>query len=214
MRNNRAINKTGANSNGFSSGSGNYSSTGSSTVAFHETLDTTQFFNDRLDFVLANALGKTVVVSVGTGFKYKGLLVACDTTSVNSNNSTSSSSSSEKEIANCGLNVVLQFPKVTSKGENNKDVEGQQLSEVLIIKSADVVDLEVKDVNLSLDHKFLENVKKLEKEQAAKLEQEEKRKVEEEKKNKEVMEKKAKLEAEEKLKAEKKLEEVLFSFSS
>ena len=215
MRNNRANNKTGVNSNGFSSGSGNYSSTSSSTVAFHESLDTTKFFNDRLDFILANALGKTVVVSVGTGFKYKGLLVACDTTSISTNNSTSSFSSSslERETSNCGLNVVLQFPKVISKGENNKDLEGQQLSEILIIKSADVVDLEVKDVNLNLDQKFLENVKKLEKEQALQIEQEEKRKVEEEKKRaeedqktKEAMEKKATQEAEEKLKAEKKLE--------
>lgn len=120
----------------------NYTNGGSSNnqnngSMFYENADTTKNFNDRQDYLLVNSIGSNATVTVTSGVKYNGLLVSCNLESSN------------------GIDVVLRFPKVVDAGVSNSiDDLARTLGETLLIHGEDVAELELKNIDLSLDEKW------------------------------------------------------------
>lgn len=137
--------------------SGNANQTGGSG-SFYESSETTKAFNDRLDYLLANSIGRDVVATVTSGVKYSGLLVACNLESVN------------------GIDIVLKYPKIVDNSFAD-DVEelSEQLGETLLIKGGDVGELELKGPDFTLDEKWEQAKKQEAEEKKIKVEQEQNR---------------------------------------
>lgn len=129
----------GAPSNSLNRNTSNANSSG----GFYETEEITKGFNDRLNYLLINSISHDAVVTVTSGVKYAGLLVACNPDSVN------------------GVDVVLKFPKIIDKSFDGEEVDrlSNSLKENLIIKGSDVAELELTNIDFSLNEKW-EKLKK------------------------------------------------------
>lgn len=105
---------------------------------FYENSDVTTAFNDHQDYLLVNSIGSSVIATVTSGVKYSGILAACNPES--------------KE----GIEVVLKFPKVIDAGFSDIDIEDltNKLSDTLFITGEDVAELELNDLDFSLDEKW------------------------------------------------------------
>lgn len=147
FNNRRKDGNTGVPSNGI----GRNTIVTSNSNSFFESPETTRNFNDRLNYLLVNSIGSETIVTVSSGVKYSGLLLAC-------NPNTSS-----------GIDVMLKYPKVVDKSFAGDafDEISESLQENLIIKGDDVAELDLKKVDFSLDEKW-EKAKKYEVEEEAK----------------------------------------------
>ncbi|AQZ13048.1 PBP1 (YGR178C) [Zygosaccharomyces parabailii] len=136
-------NTVGGIGNATSSGrSGGPSGSGSST--FYENAEISKGFSDRLDYLMANSIGCEAVATVTSGAKYSGLLAASNLESTN------------------GIDIVLRFPKVVDTVfTDNTDKLQDQLEETLLIHGEDVAELELNNIDFSLDEKS-ENTKRQE----------------------------------------------------
>ncbi|CAI7138981.1 BEM_collapsed_G0022720.mRNA.1.CDS.1 [Saccharomyces cerevisiae] len=104
---------------------------------FYENPEITRNFDDRQDYLLANSIGSDVTVTVTSGVKYTGLLVSCNLESTN------------------GIDVVLRFPRVADSGVSDSvDDLAKTSGETLLIHGEDVAELELKNIDLSLDEKW------------------------------------------------------------
>lgn len=107
------------------------------SLMFYENPEITRNFDDRQDYLLANSIGSDVTVTVTSGVKYTGLLVSCNLESTN------------------GIDVVLRFPRVADSGVSDSvDDLAKTLGETLLIHGEDVAELELKNIDLSLDEKW------------------------------------------------------------
>ncbi|AET40422.1 Pbp1p Ecym_6014 [Eremothecium cymbalariae DBVPG len=131
--------------NGFIPSSiGRNPSEANGSSSFYETEDVRKAFNDRMNYLFINSIGATVIVTVSSGVKYSGIMVACNPVTSN------------------GVDVLLKFPKVIDKGIDEEDMSSlsEQLAETLLIEGEDVAELELKDIDLSLDEKWEQARKK------------------------------------------------------
>ncbi|CCD24511.1 Pbp1p NDAI_0D01970 [Naumovozyma dairenensis CBS 421] len=111
---------------------------GGKSTGFFENGETTKNFNNRFDYLMTNSVGSNVFVTVSSGITYEGLLVSCNLESQD------------------GVDVVLKFPKVVnSSSKVDGDIEklSNALGSTLIINGSDVAELELKDIDLSLEEK-------------------------------------------------------------
>lgn len=109
----------------------------SSNSLFYESEEIKIAFDDRLNYLLINAIGSNVTVTVPSGVKYSGLLTACN------------------QNYNGGVNIILKFPKIVDKGFSDTDLgisEGN-LAENLVIYGTDVAELELNDIEFIADGK-------------------------------------------------------------
>ncbi|CAI4038866.1 hypothetical protein SMKI_06G2160 [Saccharomyces mikatae IFO 1815] len=120
--------------NNYTNGGGPNQNNG---LMFYESAETTKNFDDRQDYLLANSIGSNVTVTVTSGVKYTGLLVSCNLESTN------------------GIDVVLRFPRVSDSGVSSSvDELAKTLGETLLIHGEDVAELELRNIDLSLDEKW------------------------------------------------------------
>lgn len=125
---------------------------GSST--FYENSEISRSFNDRLDYLFASSIGSEAIATVTSGAKYSGLLVASNLESTN------------------GIDIVLKYPKVVDTAfTDNIGKLSEQLEDTLLINGEDVAELELKDIDFTLDEKW-ENLKKQEVEERKRKEKE------------------------------------------
>ncbi|CCF57821.1 hypothetical protein KAFR_0D01740 [Kazachstania africana CBS 2517] len=114
----------------FSKGNSNNSS-GSST--FFESAETSRQFNDRLEYLLANSIGKVIVATVNSGVQYQGILNACNLESTS------------------GIDLVLGNPVKIPAQSGAEDGLKAELENTLLIRGDDVAEIELKEIDLSLD---------------------------------------------------------------
>ncbi|AAS50227.1 AAL139Cp [Eremothecium gossypii ATCC 10895] len=117
--------------------------------SFYENEETKKAFSDRMNYVLVNSIGGRAVVTIPSGVKYSGMLLACNATTSN------------------GVDVILKYPRIIDKGIDEEDaaVLSAQLKETLLIEGDDVAELELLDVDFSLDDKW-EQIKRREEQKA------------------------------------------------
>ncbi|SCU82978.1 LAME_0C03554g1_1 [Lachancea meyersii CBS 8951] len=121
--------------NGAPPNGNNRNGTGSHTgIGFYESEETTKSFNDRLNYLLVNSIGSEAVVTVTSGAKYQGLLVACNPAGVN------------------GVDVVLKMAKLVDNSFSAENLAAE-LVENLVIKGEDVAELELQNIEFGLDEK-------------------------------------------------------------
>lgn len=131
---------------------GSNGATGPST--FYENAEVSRGFNDRLDYLFANSIGSEAVATVTSGAKYSGLLVASNLESTN------------------GIDVVLKYPKVVDTVfTDNIEKLTERLEDTLLINGEDVAELELKNIDFTLDEKW-ENSKRQEGEEIQRKEKE------------------------------------------
>ncbi|GAV52470.1 hypothetical protein ZYGR_0AG04610 [Zygosaccharomyces rouxii] len=141
----------GASTSGSRSGGSN-SAGGSST--FYENAEISRGFNDRLDYLFANSIGSEAIATVTSGAKYSGLLVATNLESTN------------------GVDIVLKYPKVVDTVfTDNVEKLTEQLEDTLLINGEDVAELELKNIDFTLDEKW-ENSRRQEGEERQRKEKE------------------------------------------
>ncbi|CCC67249.1 hypothetical protein NCAS_0A06910 [Naumovozyma castellii] len=111
--------------------------TGVNNTTFSESPEVTKSFNDRFNYLLTNGIGSNVTVTVNSGMQYEGILSACNLESPN------------------GIDVVLQYPKIIHAADHD-DVDALRaaLKKTLLINGDDVAELELKNVDLTLDEKY------------------------------------------------------------
>ncbi|CAI6528348.1 Pbp1p [Saccharomyces cerevisiae x Saccharomyces kudriavzevii VIN7] len=127
--------KNGNVDNNYTNGGGSNNQNNGSL--FYENAETTKHFEDRQDYLLANSIGSIVTVTVTSGVKYTGLLVSCNLESTN------------------GIDVVLRFPRMAdSEVSSSADYLAKTLGETLLIHGEDVAELELRNIDLSLDEKW------------------------------------------------------------
>ncbi|CCK71679.1 Pbp1p KNAG_0H02640 [Huiozyma naganishii CBS 8797] len=141
--------------NGF----GNGNNSGSAASLFYESAETNKQFTDRFDYLLVNSIGSDVFVTVVSGIQYEGLLLACNLKST------------------AGLDIVLKYPRRV-KGSSlpineHAEMDDTDLGETFLIHGADIAELELKNIDLSLDDKWEhekseQNKKNVEEEQKSK----------------------------------------------
>lgn len=107
----------------------------SNSSTFYESNETAKQFHDRFDYLLTESIGSNVIVTTTAGIQYTGILSACNLDCTE------------------GIDVVLKFPKIVSSMDSNTKV-GEKLGETFLIHGDNVAELELEDVNLSLDEKF------------------------------------------------------------
>ncbi|AMD22804.1 HHR035Cp [Eremothecium sinecaudum] len=131
-----------------------------SSSSFYETEETRKAFSERMNYLLVNSIGSTAVVTVLTGVKYSGILVACNPSSSN------------------GIDVILKYPKVIDKGIDQEDIStlSEQFGETLLIEGVDVAELELKEIDLNVDEKS-EHLKKKKTEEHLSKEKEERKRT-------------------------------------
>lgn len=120
--------------------------TTNSSSTFFESLDTTRQYNDRLDYLMVNAIGHMVKVTVSSGAQYSGLLVAADLESKN------------------GIEIILHNPEklgdaITINGNTSSNGENEDSIIVeadgnLLIHGSDVMEIELKNIDFTLDDKW------------------------------------------------------------
>lgn len=134
----------------------NSSAQTSGSGSFYETPEVTKNFNDRLDYLLVNSIGSTVVVTSTSGIQFEGVLSACNLESTN------------------GIDVILKNAKIVDNGitKEVKDLT-DKVEETLLIQGDDVAEIDLKNIDFNLEEKW-ENNKKLEEE---KKQEEEKKKA-------------------------------------
>ncbi|EDO19017.1 hypothetical protein Kpol_2002p88 [Vanderwaltozyma polyspora DSM 70294] len=143
MRGNFGHNKKRENGSPNRFGSSNRSSNQQNgSNIFFESAETTNSFNDRQDYLLINSIGSNVTTTTTNGIKYSGVLVSCNPESKD------------------GIDIVLKFPKVIStEFSDDIDVISNKLGKSLLIRGEDVAELELNDIDFSLDDKFEKNKK-------------------------------------------------------
>lgn len=124
----------------------NSNSNNNNDSLFYENGETNKQFNDRLNYLLVNSIGYNVIVTVNSGLQYDGLLTAANIDSTD------------------GIDIILDNPKLvsnnfSSNNENNKFVD---LKDKLLIEGSDVMEIQLKDIDLSLDETWENNVKEKE----------------------------------------------------
>ena len=130
-----------------------YGRDSASFASFHESSETTKQFNDRFDHLLVESIGSHVVVTVTSGVKYEGTLVAANFASTD------------------GFDVILKYPRRvegtirSASDSTNDDSAGaasalaEDLGETFMIHAEDLAELELKDIDFSLDEKWEANKK-------------------------------------------------------
>ncbi|CDO96101.1 unnamed protein product [Kluyveromyces dobzhanskii CBS 2104] len=111
---------------------GSPTSNGASS-SFFETESGKKSFDERQDFLLVNSIGNRAIITITSGVKYGGLVVAWDPHS-----------------SGKGIGVVLKYPKVLDKGFETSDINtlSDELSETLTIEAKDVAGVKLFDVSL------------------------------------------------------------------
>lgn len=141
-----------ASASASSARSGGFSGAGSSS--FYENGEISRGFNDRLDYLMANSIGCEAVATVTSGAKYSGLLTASNLEATN------------------GIDIVLKYPKVVDTVfTDSVDKLKDQLEETLLIRGEDVAELELKNIDFTLDDKW-ETSRRQESEERQKKEKE------------------------------------------
>lgn len=117
-----------------------------SSSSFFESSETTRQYNDRLDYLMVNAIGHKVKVTVSSGAQYSGLLVATNLESKD------------------GIDVILHNPEklgdaITINGDTgrNREQEDSMIVESdgnLLIHGSEVMELELQNIDFTLDDKW------------------------------------------------------------
>lgn len=129
-------------------------STGSGSSTFYESGEVSRGFNDRLDHLLVNSIGSEAIATVTSGAKYSGILVATNLESSN------------------GIDIVLKYPKVIDAVLTDSiEKLSEQLEDTLLINGEEVAELELKNIDFTLDEKW-ENSKRQENEERQRKEKE------------------------------------------
>ncbi|CAB4255759.1 similar to Saccharomyces cerevisiae YGR178C PBP1 Component of glucose deprivation induced stress granules, involved in P-body-dependent granule assembly [Maudiozyma barnettii] len=109
-------------------------SNGDQHSLFDESSEVAKQFRDRFDYLLTESIGNKAIVTTASGSKYSGILAACNLESID------------------GLDIVLKKPTLVSS--LGSDIKAKKdLGETLLLKSDNVAELELKNINLGLDGK-------------------------------------------------------------
>ncbi|SMN21165.1 similar to Saccharomyces cerevisiae YGR178C PBP1 Component of glucose deprivation induced stress granules, involved in P-body-dependent granule assembly [Maudiozyma saulgeensis] len=109
-------------------------SNSSQNTLFDESSEVAKQFHDRFDYLLTKSIGSKAILTTTSGCRYNGILVACNLKSTD------------------GLDIVLKNPILVSSLDSDAKTK-KDLGETLLVKSDDVAELELKDINLSTDDK-------------------------------------------------------------
>lgn len=115
---------------------------GSNDSLFYENNETNKQFNDRLNYLLVNSIGYDITVTVNSGLQYEGLLVAANVESTN------------------GIDIILNHPKLVPNNVSINHDNGRftDIKDRLLINGNDVMEIELKNIDLSLDNNWEKNI--------------------------------------------------------